>query len=122
MVKYFTFLITLLNPFGFIRPDASIQLYVSRPSMVAMAHAPGDLPSKMANSAATPSEGCRQTTQVQYHGDGPRTETRTIACSSKRKIDKEGKVVRQSDTSKKKFTNAIEDFKNFSSGAGPSGQ
>nr|AYR06196.1 hypothetical protein [Renouxia sp.] len=119
MIKYFGFLMSLLNPFGFIQSGAFVQSSVSKPSVVAMAPSPGDLPSKMANSAATPSEGCRHATQSQIHQDGSRTETVTMTCSKKRKYDKAGNLVKETDTSKPKYETAKSLFFD-PSGAGPS--
>lgn len=120
MIKYFSFLISLVNPFGFIQPCTFMQSYALSPSIVAMAPPPGDIPSKMVNSAATPSENCRQTTTTQYNKDGSKEVTTTLSCSKKQKYDKDGNLVHETDTSKPKYQAANRDFFGGSSKQGSS--
>lgn len=111
MIQYFSFLISLLNPFNLIQPDTFVQSYVSKPSIVAMAPPPegGNIQSRIANSAATPPEGCRQSTQTEFHNDGSETITTTITCSKKEKR-RGGKTVSKTDTSQKKYRTAQKSF------------
>ena len=81
---------------------------------------PGDIPSKMANSAATPGEGCRVTSQTTYHSNGSSTTTDTITCSKKTKKNSKGEVVKKSNLSSGKYKAAQNDFFGPKSGSSSS--
>ena len=81
---------------------------------------PGDIPSKMANSAATPGEGCRATSQTTYHNDGSYTITDTMTCSKKTKKNSKGEVVKKSNLSSGKYKSAHNNFFGPQSGSSSS--
>nr|YP_010196260.1 hypothetical protein LK014_pgp003 [Gracilaria caudata]UAD83657.1 hypothetical protein [Gracilaria caudata] len=77
----------------------------------------GDIPSKIANTASTPNEGCRQFTSTKYHKDGSKTVNKTLSCNSSEKFDKNGVSVKKTDTNQAKFQSAKKDFFGSSSGS-----
>ena len=78
--------------------------------IVAMVPPPGGLSSKIINSAATPSQGCRTTSQTIHHRNGTTTETVTVTCNKKIKRDKHGRIIKQTDTSQPRYQSAQNGF------------
>nr|AXR86331.1 hypothetical protein [Gracilaria ferox] len=130
MMSYFIFLTTLLNPFKTVPTYSSLRnTFLTVPGMTMVIPrifnrnrnnyqlALGDIPSKVANTAATPSEGCRQFTHTKYHKDGSKTVNKTLSCNSSEKFDKNGALVKKTDTDQPKFQSAKKDFFGSSSKA-----
>lgn len=73
---------------------------------------PGDLVSKAVNSATTPNQGCRTSSQTRHNRDGTTTEHVTITCSKKIKRDKRGNVIKETDTSQPRYQSGQNTFFN----------
>ena len=74
----------------------------------------GNMTSKVINSAASPTEGCRTRSEIIDHNNETTTEVVTMTCSKKIKRDKNDNIKTQSDTSKPKYKKSINRFTNSS--------
>ena len=117
MLRYLFLCFSLFMPMRIstLRSLKTFQSYNNR--IVCMVPPPGDLPSKMLNSAATPSKGCRTSSQITHNRDGTTTERITMTCNKEVKRDQEGNVVKQTDTTRPDF----ESGKNMFFGSAPKG-
>nr|AYR06197.1 hypothetical protein [Renouxia sp.] len=86
MIKYFTFLISLLSPFGIVQPYAFIQPHLLKSSVVAMAPmgkgeggAVSSASRHVTNKVNPP--GCAVNTSIATHRDGSIETRETLTCT-----------------------------------------
>lgn len=106
MFKYLFLCFSLLMPVKVSAAGNFEKFYPKNTRIACMTPPPSDLPSKVANSAAAPLQGCRTTSQTNHHHNGSTTQTINITCSKKVKRDSKGNVIRESDTANGRYSSA----------------
>ena len=112
MFKYLFLCFNLLAPVKISTMRSFKTLHSYNSQIVCMVPPAGDIPSKMVNSAATPSQGCRTSSQTTHNRDGSTTETVTVTCTKKVKRDKDGNVIKETDTSQPRYESGKNTFFN----------
>ena len=103
MIKYFTLLISLLNPFSFIHPYAFVQPPMLKSSMVAMAplgKGSGNFVSTQATNKINP-PGCTSTSSTSTKHDGTKETRRTLVCTEVVIEKPSGKTIHKPSSSSK---------------------
>lgn len=107
MIKYFTLLINLLNPFNFIRPYAFVQPHMSKPSIVAMAPMGPGISKAARVTNAINDMGCSSTATRTMKEDGTVVTRETLVCTKEVVEKPSGEVVQKPSASSSKLQGKV---------------
>ena len=116
MFKYLFLCFNLLAPVKISTMRSFKTLHSYNSQIVCMVFPFGDVAPKGIKNSYPSKEGCDMTSEIIHHNDGNTTEIISVSFTKKIKRDKDGNVIKETDTSQPMYQSAKKSF--FSSLSG----